>query len=82
MLNIKVVGSGCANCNRLEALCHEVIDETKIEATIEKITDINRFADLGILLTPGLLINDKVYSSGRVPDKVSLSLWMNEALSQ
>jgi small redox-active disulfide protein 2 len=79
MLNIKVVGSGCANCDRLETLCREVVDETNIEAEIEKITDINQFADLGILMTPGLILNDKVYSSGKVPDKATLTLWLNEA---
>jgi small redox-active disulfide protein 2 len=81
MLNIKVIGTGCANCNRLEALCREVLDETNIEAEVEKITDISRFADFGILMTPGLLINNKVYSSGKVPDKATLTLWIHKEVS-
>jgi small redox-active disulfide protein 2 len=82
MLNIKVVGRGCANCERLVQLCREVIEETQLAAEIEKITDINRFADFGILITPGLLINNKVYSSGRIPDKATLMLWLHEASSK
>ena len=71
MLNIKVVGSGCANCDKLEQLCRDVVKDNDIEAEIEKITDIKIFADLGIMITPGLLLNDKVVSSGKVPTKLS-----------
>ncbi|HID40285.1 MAG TPA: thioredoxin family protein, partial [Calditrichaeota bacterium] len=44
MLNIKVVGSGCSNCKKLEELCRDVVSENNIDAKIEKITDVNRFA--------------------------------------
>ena len=80
MLNIKVVGSGCPNCRKIEDLCHEVINESNILAEIEKITDINKFADLGILITPGLLLNDKVVSSGKIPTKATLAHWIIEAV--
>lgn len=79
MLNIKVVGSGCANCNKLEQLCREVVKENNIQAEIEKVTDFNVFADLGIMLTPGLLLNDKVLSSGKLPAKGTLENWIKEA---
>ena len=79
MLNIKVVGSGCSNCEKLEQLCRDVVKDNNIEAEIEKITDINTFADLGILLTPGLLLNDKIVSSGKLPDKWTLENWIKEA---
>ena len=79
MLNIKVVGSGCANCEKLEQLCRDVLKDNSIEAEIEKITDVNTFADLGILLTPGLLINNKVVSSGKIPTKWTLENWIKEA---
>ena len=80
MLNIKVLGSGCANCQKLEALCKEVISEQEIEANIEKITDINKFADYGVFVTPGLLINDKVVSSGKIPTKSTLKHWIEAAV--
>ncbi|MBN2426050.1 MAG: thioredoxin family protein [Calditrichaceae bacterium] len=76
MLNIKVVGGGCKNCQKLEALCREVIDENNIVAEIEKITDVNKFADYGIMMTPGLLINNKVVSSGKIPVKSMLMHWI------
>ena len=79
MLNIKVVGSGCPNCQKLEELCREVINENNIDAEIEKITDVNRFADLGIFMTPGLLLNDKVMSSGKIPTKSTLTHWITNA---
>ena len=81
MLNIKVVGSGCASCNKLEQLCREVIAENNINAEIEKVTDINTFADLGILITPGLLLDNKVVSSGKIPLKEKLEDWIKEAAS-
>jgi len=79
MLNIKVVGSGCPNCQKLAALCNEVIEENNISAEIEKVTDVNTFADLGILITPGLLIDNKVVSWGKIPDKSLLTEWITEA---
>jgi len=78
MLNIKVVGSGCPNCQRLEALCREVVAEQNIEAEIEKVTDFNRFADLGIMMTPGLLLNNKVVSNGKIPTKSTLEHWIKD----
>ena len=79
MLSIKVVGSGCANCEKLEQLCRDVVNDNNIEAEIEKITDVNTFADLGIFLTPGLLLNNKIVSSGKIPTKWTLENWIKEA---
>ncbi len=80
MVNIKVVGSGCANCQKLEQLCKEAVAESGIEATVEKVTDFKNFADLGIFMTPGLIINDRVKSSGKIPTKSTLLQWMVEAV--
>jgi small redox-active disulfide protein 2 len=79
MLFIQVVGPGCYNCQKLESLCKEVVTEEKIEAQIEKVTDIRRFHELGILMTPGLLINGRVISSGRLPAKSMIANWIREA---
>ncbi|MGA8265585.1 MAG: thioredoxin family protein [Ignavibacteriaceae bacterium] len=78
MLNIKVVGSGCPNCQKLEALCKEVVSEGNIEADIQKVTDLNLFADLGIMMTPGLIVNNKVLSQGKIPTKNTLEHWLKE----
>jgi small redox-active disulfide protein 2 len=82
MLDIKVLGPGCANCIKLENLCKEVVGENHLDATIEKITDVNRYADFGILLTPGLVVNGKVLASGKIPTKHTLSHWLAEAENQ
>jgi small redox-active disulfide protein 2 len=80
MLYIQVIGPGCYNCQKLESLCKEVVAEEKIEAQIEKVTDIKRFHELGILMTPGLLINGTVVSSGRLPAKSMITNWIREAV--
>jgi small redox-active disulfide protein 2 len=79
MLNIKVVGPGCMNCEKLADMCKEVVKENNIDAEIEKITDISKFADLGIMMTPGLLLNNKVVVSGKLPTKSTLTHWIVEA---
>lgn len=79
MLHIKVVGSGCPNCQNLEKLCQEVITENNLDGEIEKVTDINKFSELGIFMTPGLVVNGKVLSSGKIPAKHTLSHWLSEA---
>ncbi len=78
MLNIKVVGSGCPNCQKLAALCEEVVEEHDLDAQIEKVTDLDKFAELGVFMTPGLVVNDEVVSSGKVPTKSTLAKWLQE----
>ena len=79
MLSIKVLGSGCTNCLNLEKLCREVAAENQIEAEIEKVTDFKEIMSFGIMSTPGLVLNGKVVSSGKLPTKTTLTHWMMEA---
>jgi small redox-active disulfide protein 2 len=78
MNTIKVYGSGCANCKRLEALCNEVADELHLDVTIEKVTDVREIVKTGILSTPGLEINGKMVSAGKLPTKSTLIHWIQE----
>ena len=82
MLQIKIVGTGCPNCEKLAKMCQEVIAEEGIEAKIEKVTDVNQFAELGVLLTPGLIVNDKLLSSGKIPTKSTLTHWLLTAAQE
>lgn len=75
MLNVKVLGSGCPNCKKLEALCNEVISENNLEADVEKVTDMNKFADYGVMMTLGLVVNGKVLTQGKIPTKSTLENW-------
>ncbi len=79
MLDIKVLGPGCANCQKVESIVREVIAEHQLEASIEKVTDRNRFLDYGLLMTPGLWVNGKLLSSGKIPTKSTVEHWLLDA---
>lgn len=76
MIEIKVLGTGCPNCLKLENLCREVVTELGLEANIEKISDMNRFGSYGIMMTPGLIVNGKVLAQGKIPTKQTLAHWL------
>jgi small redox-active disulfide protein 2 len=80
MLTIKVLGSGCANCKRLEQIARKVISDMGIEADVIKVTDYNDIISYNILSTPGLVINDQVMSSGRIPTPAEVTTWVANAL--
>jgi small redox-active disulfide protein 2 len=79
MYTIKVLGSGCANCKKVEALVHEAVDSLGVEATIEKVTDMAGISSYAIMSTPGLVVNEKVVSAGRIPQKSEIEKWIKEA---
>jgi small redox-active disulfide protein 2 len=80
MITVKVLGSGCANCKRLEQIAHKVIQNLAIEAEIVKVTDFQEIMDYGVLSTPGLVINDEVVSNGRIPSESEITTWVVNAL--
>ena len=71
-MEIKVLGTGCAKCKRLEDMTQEVVDENELDATVEKVEDIMQIMEYGIMRTPGLVIDGKVVLSGEVPKKETL----------
>ena len=78
---IKVYGSGCANCQKLEQMCYNVLQELQIDASVEKVTDIQEIMKAGILSTPGLEINGKMISSGKLPTKSTLVHWIQDNIN-
>jgi len=64
---IKVLGSGCANCKKLEENTRKAVEELGIEATIEKVTDFKKIMAYGVMKTPALVVDEKVKIMGRVP---------------
>jgi small redox-active disulfide protein 2 len=76
MMNIKVLGSGCANCKKLEAITQKVVDSLGIEAKIDHVTEYVDIMKYPILSTPGLVINEKVVSSGRIPTESEITNWL------
>jgi small redox-active disulfide protein 2 len=80
MLTIKVLGSGCANCKRLEQIAHKVVSDMALEAEIIKVTEYPEIMKYNILSTPGLVVNEKVVSSGRIPTPAEVTTWLADAL--
>ena len=64
---IKILGTGCASCQKLEALAKKAVDELGIAAEVVKVTDIADIMAFGIMSTPGLVLDDEVKVAGRVP---------------
>ena len=66
-MKIKVLGTGCKSCKTLEELANRAVNELNLEASVEKVEDFQQIMEYGILSTPGLVINEKVVVSGKVP---------------
>ena len=64
---IKILGTGCSNCKKLEENTRKAVEELGIEATIEKVTDIKEIMKYGVMKTPALVVDEKVKTMGRVP---------------
>jgi len=79
MLTIKILGPGCANCKRLEEIARKSVADLGIEAEFVKVTDYKDILAYNILSTPGLVVNEKVVSSGRIPAPASVAAWIAEA---
>ena len=79
MLNIKVLGPGCANCRKLEEIAREAVAALGVDAEISKVTDMQQIIAYDVLKTPGLVINEKLVSSGRIPTPQSVAEWIRAA---
>lgn len=86
MISIKVLSPGCTNCERVELHAQQALDQWRAEhpevaVTIEKVTDAEQFLDYGLLSTPGLVIDDRLVASGRIPTPAQIQAWLEEALA-
>lgn len=79
MITIKVLGPGCANCKKLEEVARTAAGLAQVEAEILKVTDMQEIIAAGVLKTPGLIINGKLVSSGRIPAPATVADWIREA---
>jgi small redox-active disulfide protein 2 len=65
-MNIKILGTGCAKCKKLMVNTEEAIKIAGVAATVEKIEDLNKISDYGVMITPGLVIDEEVKSVGKL----------------
>jgi small redox-active disulfide protein 2 len=79
MVTVKVLGSGCANCKRVEAIVRNVAQNKAYEVEIQKVTEFKDIMQYRIMATPGLVINEVVKSAGRIPSDADVSAWLDAA---
>jgi small redox-active disulfide protein 2 len=80
MLTIKVLGSGCANCKRVEQIVRKIVEEMALQAEVIKVTEYPEIMKYNIMSTPGLVINEKIVSTGRIPTPAEVTIWLTNAL--
>ncbi len=82
MLTIKVLGSGCANCKRLEQIVRKVVGDMALDANIIKVTEYPEIMKYNVLSTPGLVVNEKLVSAGRIPAEAEITTWLANTLEK
>ncbi|MCL6611146.1 MAG: thioredoxin family protein [Peptococcaceae bacterium] len=81
-MEIKVLGPGCKNCKTLESAVLRVLEEMGVEASVEKVENPRKIVELGVMMTPGLIINGKIKSTGKVPKPEEISKWIREEMGK
>jgi small redox-active disulfide protein 2 len=79
MLTVKILGSGCPNCKKVEEIARRAAAGLGIEAEFIKVTDYGKMMEYPILGTPGLVINEQVVCSGRIPTEAEVTTWLADA---
>ena len=81
MLQIKVLGPGCSNCQKVETVTQNAITTLGVDAEIIKVTDYGQIMAYNLLSTPGLVINEKLVAAGRIPKDAEVIGWIKSALT-
>jgi small redox-active disulfide protein 2 len=79
MLQVKVLGSGCPNCRRLEQETRAALDSAGVAYDLTKVTDWEAIASYGVMTTPALVLDEQVVSSGRIPKREQIIAWATHA---
>ena len=77
-MEIKILGGGCAKCERLEAVTKEVVEELGLQADFIKVKSMDEIMAYDVMTTPALVMNEKVYAQGRIPSKAEIQQWLGE----
>jgi len=76
-MTIKILGSGCPKCQKLEQHAQQAVDELKLkDAKVEHVYDMERIIEHGVMTTPAIMINDEIKASGAVPEVEEIKSWL------
>ena len=75
-MEIKVLGPGCAKCQKTEEVVKEAVAESGVSADVEKVTDILKIAGYGVMMTPAVVVDGEVKSVGKIPSKEDIKSWI------
>ncbi len=78
-MEIKILGTGCPKCKRMEQIAREAVAEAGVQADITKVEDLDEIMKYPISTTPALVLDEEVKASGRVPRKEEVLVWIREA---
>ncbi|MEE9420440.1 MAG: thioredoxin family protein [Desulfatiglandaceae bacterium] len=77
-MEIKVLGPGCANCQKTEQIVKEAVAEAGVDAKVVKVTDVMEIAKCGVFMTPAVVVNDQVKKVGKIPSKEEVREWIGK----
>jgi small redox-active disulfide protein 2 len=81
MISVKILGPGCSKCRTLEAKVRDIVTKNNIPAEVKKVEDINEMMSYGIMMTPALVVNEKVKSFGIIPKDDQILKWLKEGIN-
>ena len=80
MLTIKILGTGCSNCLKVEQIAKRAVAALDVDATFLKVTEMKEIMRYPILATPGLVVNEKLVCAGRIPSEAEVTTWITNVL--
>ena len=78
-LKIEILGTGCAKCKKVTNNVKKAVDELAMDIQVEKVEDIDRILDYGVMMTPGVVIDGEVKVAGKIPDVRQIKQWVQES---
>jgi len=78
IMEIKILGPGCPKCTQTEKIVKETVEESGVDATVEKVTDVMEIAGYGVFGTPAVVVDGEVKSVGKIPKKAEIKAWIGE----